>query len=126
MTFPYYDLNAPLEIRKPILTQIIIDLQDHYYLAVNDLCQYIIPTTLVPDHLQIDLLIHGLDLYQNNLSDQELLQLIQPTLDLYKDLVTTIQNGNAKATNSLVGKVLKHHSDLNPTQLKQVLTSLQG
>ena len=126
MTYPNSVLHLPLVERKLILTQLLADMREYYQLPDADLCTYIIPTPVVPDDLQVDLLIHALDLYQHQLSDADLLALIQPTLASHQSLLNDYLNGNTKSINSLIGKVIKAHPGTNPTQLKQVLISLQG
>lgn len=117
-------LPSDLEERKLILSALLADMEDYYELNGDDLRTYIITTSIVPDNLQVDLLIHSLDLYQVNVTNDELLASITSILTDNQQLVSDYQSGNTKAINSLVGKTIKQFPGFNPTQIKTVLTEI--
>ena len=114
-------LPTGLEERKLVLTTLLADMEDYYQLYGADLRTYIITTSIVPYNLQIDLLIHSLDLYQVNVTNDELLASISSILADNQQLVANYQSGNTKILNSLVGKVIKQFPNFNPTQVKTIL-----
>ena len=114
-------LPTDLEERKLVLTTLLADMEDYYQLHGADLRTYIITTSIVPYNLQIDLLIHSLDLYQVNVTNDELLASISSILADNQQLVANYQSGNTKVLNSLVGKVIKQFPNFSPTQVKTIL-----
>lgn len=119
MLFPPYNPSDPLQTRKPLLDSILQDLKNTYQLSTEDLARYIIPTSLVPDDLQVDLLIHALDLYQKVLSKAEILHLVESTID--SSLLLDYQNGNTKALNKIIGIMVSKYKNLSPKAVSQAL-----
>jgi len=119
MTFPHYNLSDPIDVRKPILANILTALQDYYQLPTADLCTYVIPTALVPDDLQVDLLIHALNLYQKQVGPTFIAAIVQANMKVYNDYL----DGNHKSLNVLIGKAMKEDKALNPKELAAAFQS---
>lgn len=109
-----------LEDRKPILEKLIEEMCIYYTLSRKELLEYNL-FLFAPEDLQIDLLIHLLNLYKSVLNTD----LIDTTLQSNKELVDQYKAGNAKAINSILGRILAIDKSIDPKEcigyLKEIL-----
>lgn len=122
--FSAYNSAAPLQERKHQLEQITTKLESLYGLTRKELAKYIIPTSSVPDDLQIDLLIHTLNLYTKHLTNTEVLTFINTELAQNQKLATLLVSNPDKATNIIIGKLLATDKAIDPQSTKQQVVTL--
>lgn len=108
------------EDRKLALEKLIEEMCIYYVLSRKELLEYKL-WLFAPEDLQVDLCIHLLNLYKSVLNTD----MINTILQNNKDLVDNYKAGNAKAINSILGRILSIDKSIDPKEcvayLKEIL-----